>query len=316
MPPRSITKRLGLTAAAAALTAACSPLSMFATLSPKDPANLSVRGEAYGPGPRQKLDVYAPRRQAGGAPVAVFFYGGAWDSGRRQDYGWVGRALASRGFVTLIPDYRLYPEVRYPEFLEDGAMAVRWAEANAARFGGDPDRIVLVGHSAGAYNAVMLGLDRRYLAGAGADPKRVRAVAGLSGPYDFLPFEGVITPRIFGHAADLPATQPLAHVRPDSPPDFLATGDADSMVYPRNTTALARKLREAGVAVEERHYAGVDHIRMVLALSRPLRGHAPVLDEMTEFLKKHALPPPQSGGGGPCAERSEERMAEGASLIR
>src|SRR5688572_12343511 len=191
MPPRPITKRLGLTAAAAALTAACSPLSMFATLSPKDPASLGVRGEAYGPGPRQKLDVYVPRRQAGGAPVAVFFYGGAWDSGRRQDYNWVGRALASRGFVTLVADYRLYPQVRYPHFLEDGALAVRWATDNAARFGGDPERIVLVGHSAGAYNAVMLGLDPRYLKAAGVEPGRIKAVAGLSGPYDFLPFEGV-----------------------------------------------------------------------------------------------------------------------------
>lgn len=288
MPPRPMTKRLGLTAAAAALAAACSPLSMFATLSPKDPASLGVRGEAYGPGPRQKLDVYVPRRQAGAAPVAVFFYGGAWDSGRRQDYNWVGRALASRGFVTLVADYRLHPQVRYPDFLEDGALAVRWATQNAARFGGDGERIVLVGHSAGAYNAVMLGLDPRYLKAAGVESGRIKAIAGLSGPYDFLPFEGVITPRIFGHARDLPATQPLAHVRPGSPPAFLATGDADSMVYPRNTRALARRLREAGVPVEERHYAGVDHIRMVLALSRPLRGGAPVLDEMTEFLHKHA----------------------------
>jgi acetyl esterase/lipase len=288
MPPRPMTKRLGLAAAAAALTAACSPLSMFATLSPKDPASLGVRGEAYGPEPRQKLDVYVPRRQAGGAPVAVFFYGGSWDSGRRQDYNWVGRALASRGFVTLVPDYRLYPQVRYPDFLEDGALAVRWAAEHAARYGGDPRRIVLVGHSAGAYNAVMLGLDGRYLTAAGVDPKRVRAIAGLSGPYDFLPFDGVITPRIFGHAGDLAATQPLAHVTAASPAAFLATGDADTVVYPRNTRALARRLREAGTPVEERHYAGVDHVGMVLALSRPLRGRAPVLDEMTAFLKKHA----------------------------
>ena len=288
MPPRTLSARLGLTVAAAALTAACSPISMFATLSPKDPANQVVRGEAYADGPRRKLDVYVPRRQAGGAPVAVFFYGGAWDSGRRQDYGWVGRALAAKGFVTLVPDYRIYPEVRYPGFLEDGAQAVRWASENAARYGGDPSRIVLVGHSAGAYNAVMLGVDRRWLEAAQVDPSRIKAVAGLSGPYDFLPFEGVITPRIFGQASDLPATQPLAHVRAGSPPAFLATGDADVTVYPRNTTALARRYREAGVAVEERHYEGVDHVRMALALSRPLRGQAPVLDEMTEFLKAHA----------------------------
>jgi len=283
-----ITKRSVLAAASTALTAACSPLTMFATLSPKDPASQLARGEAYGAGARQRLDVYAPRGASGEAPVAVFFYGGSWDSGRRQDYNWVGRALASRGFVTVVADYRLYPEVRYPGFLEDGAQAVRWASQNAQRYGGDPGRIVLVGHSAGAYNAVMLGLDGRYLRSAGVDPKAVKALAGLSGPYDFLPIKSEITERVFGGTQDLPSTQPLAFVRPDSPPAFLATGDADDTVWPRNTVALANKLREAGVPVEERHYPGVDHVRMVLALSRPLRGRAPVLDEMTGFLRRHA----------------------------
>lgn len=288
MPPADLTKRLTLASLGAAMTAACSPLSMFATLSPKDPSSLVARGAAYGSGPRQRLDVYAPRGVQGQAPVAVFFYGGSWDSGRRQDYGWVGRALASRGFVTVVADYRLYPEVRYPGFLEDGAQAVKWACDHASAYGGDPARIVLVGHSAGAYNAVMLALDGRYLQAADVDPRHVKAMAGLSGPYDFLPIRSEITERIFGGAPDLPATQPLAFVRPDSPPAFLATGDADDMVWPRNTIALARKLRESGVEVEERHYAGVDHIRMVLALSRPLRGRAPVLDEMTGFLRRHA----------------------------
>jgi len=285
------TKRTALAAALGTLASACSPLTVFATLSPKDPAAQVVRGAAYGADARQRLDVYAPRGAAGQAPVAVFFYGGSWDSGRRQDYGWVGRALASRGFVTVVADYRIYPEVRYPGFLQDGAQAVRWSVENARRYGGDPNRIVLVGHSAGAYNAVMLGLDRRYLTGAGVDPARVRAIAGLSGPYDFLPIRSPITERIFGGADDLPSTQPLAFVTSQSPAAFLATGEADDMVWPKNTVALARKLREAGVQVEERHYPGVDHIRMVLTLSRPLRGRAPVLDDMTAFLRLHAGEP-------------------------
>lgn len=288
MPPSTVTKRSLLAALGGLLAAACSPLTVFATLSPKDPASHVARGAAYGAGPRQRLDVYAPRGAGGQAPVAVFFYGGSWDSGRRQDYNWVGRALASRGFVAVVADYRLYPEVKYPGFLEDGAQAVRWAVDHAAGFGGDPERIVLVGHSAGAYNAVMLGLDGRYLQAVGVDPKRVKAVAGLSGPYDFLPLRGDITHRIFGHLDDLPSTQPLAYVTPASPPAFLATGDSDDMVWPKNTVALAKKLREAGVVVEERHYEGVDHIRMVLALSRPLRGRAPVLEDMAGFLRRHA----------------------------
>lgn len=283
-----ISKRSALAALSGTFAAACSPLSLFATLSPKDPASQVARGAAYGAGERQRLDVYAPRKSSQPAPVAVFFYGGSWDSGRRQDYNWAGRALASRGFLTIVADYRLYPEVRYPGFLEDGAQAVAWASQNARGLGGDPSRTVLVGHSAGAYNAVMLALDGRYLQAAGVDPKSVKAMAGLSGPYDFLPIASDITQRIFGAADDLPSTQPLAYVRPDSPPAFLATGAADDMVWPKNTIALARKLRDAGVPVEERHYDGVDHVNMVLALSRPLRGRAPVLDEMTEFLRRYA----------------------------
>lgn len=282
-----LTKRSALAAASALLTSACSPLSLFATLSPKDPAARLASGEAYGVGPRQRLDVYAPRREVRAAPVAVFFYGGSWDSGRRQDYGWVGRALASRGFLTLVADYRLYPEVRYPDFLDDGAQAVRWAVDNAGPLGGDPSRVVLVGHSAGAYNAVMLGLDRRYLDRAGVAPGAVRAVAGLAGPYDFLPIASPITERVFGGADDLPATQPLSFVGPNAPPAFLATGDADDTVWPKNTRALAARLRAAGVEVDERHYPGVDHVNILLALSRPLRGRAPVLDEMTTFLRRH-----------------------------
>lgn len=287
MPSPVVAVRLTLAVVVAAFTTACSPLSLFATLSPKDPALRISRGEAYGSHPRQTLDVYAPPGARGAAPIAVFFYGGSWDSGRRQDYNWVGRALASRGFVTIVADYRLYPEVRYPGFLEDGAQTVRWAVDNAGRLGGDPQRIVLLGHSAGAYNAVMLGLDPRYLAGAGVDPARVRAVAGLAGPYDFLPLKGDTTRQVFGKGPDLAGTQPLAHVRASSPPAFLATGDADTVVYPKNTTALASLYRQAGAMVEERHYPGVDHIGMVLALSRPLRGRAPVLEDMTAFLRRH-----------------------------
>ena len=147
------TRRLGLAVLAATLASACAPLSLFATLAPRDPAARRARDVAYGRGPRQRLDVYAPRRREGRAAVAVFFYGGSWDSGRRQDYGWVGQALASRGFLTVIADYGLYPQVRFPGFLEDGARAVRGAQDHAEAFGGDPKRIVLVGHSAGAYNA-------------------------------------------------------------------------------------------------------------------------------------------------------------------
>lgn len=285
-----LTRRLSLAAIAAALTAACAPLSLFATLAPKDPAVLSARNVAYGPEAYQRLDVYGPhrRKSRATAPIAVFFYGGSWDTGRRQDYNWVGQALASRGFVTVVPDYGLYPAVRYPGFLQDGAKAIRWAQDHASQFDGDPDRIVLVGHSAGAYNAAMIALDGRYLTAAGVDPKHVKALAGLSGPYDFLPLTDSVAQRTFGEAADLPGTQPTAYVTKASPPAFLATGDDDTMVFPRNTVRLAARYRAAGAQVEDKHYPGIDHVRMVLALSRTFRNRAPVLEQMTAFLHAHA----------------------------
>jgi len=261
------------------------PVALFGAVIPQDPARRVAANAAFGAVPRLKLDAYAPARGQGPWPVLVFFYGGSWDAGNRRDYGWAGRALAAQGFLTLVPDYRLHPEATYPGFLEDGALAVRWAVDHARALGGEPQRIVLAGHSAGAYNAAMLALDDRYLTAAGVDPKVVRAFAGLSGPYAFLPLDKPVTQRTFGGAEDLAATQPGAHVRPDSPPAFLATGEDDTLVRPRNTRRLAAALREAGVAVEERCYAGLAHAGPMLALSRPFRRKAPVLAEMIGFLK-------------------------------
>ena len=275
----------GLSTLAAGVAAACSPLTMFATLAPRDRARRGAAGIAYGSGARRKLDVYTPDVSAPGQPVAVFFYGGSWDSGRRGDYRWVGQALASRGFVAIIADYRIYPEVRFPDFLDDCALAVRWAVDQAAEFGGDPSQVVLIGHSAGAYNAMMLALDPTWLRRAGVDPLVIRGVVGLAGPYDFLPLDGPVTRRTFGDAADLTLTQPIHFAGPVAPPVFLASGEADTTVFPRNSRKLEKALREAGARVEAHYYPGIDHAGIVLALSRPLRSRAPVLDQMTAFLK-------------------------------
>lgn len=171
------------------LAFAQAPLATLNALAPRDGgARRVAHNAAYGEGVRRRLDVYAPARAAD-APIIVFFYGGSWSSGAKDEYGFVGAALAARGFVVAIPDYRLVPDVRFPDFLENGAAAVRWTADNAAQFGANPSRIVLIGHSAGAYNAMMLALDARYLRVAGVDPTRVRGAAGLSGPYDFYPFD-------------------------------------------------------------------------------------------------------------------------------
>jgi acetyl esterase/lipase len=267
---------------------ACSPLSALNKLTPQDSAARKGRDIAFGPLSRQKLDVYAPRPAAKALPVLVFFYGGSWDSGRRQDYAFAARALASRGFVTIVPDYRLYPEVRYPAFLQDGAAAIRWARDHAGEFGGDPTRIVLAGHSAGAYNAAMLALDGEFVSAAGVDPSNIKAFAGLSGPYYFLPLDDPATIAAFGGYPNLPATQPSKYITSSSPPGFLGTGSNDPLVAPSNTEGLGRKLGRAGVAEEVRVYPGLNHEDMVVALSRLFRGKAPVLEDMTTFLHVHA----------------------------
>lgn len=268
---------------------ACSPLALFDAIGPRDDGGrLSLRNAAYGQHARQRLDVFTPVAGAGGAPVLVFFYGGSWKNGTKEDYAFVGQALAAQGFVTVLPDYRLYPEARFPDFLDDGAAAIAWVRDNIAQYGGDPRRIVLAGHSAGAYNAVMLGLDPRYLRRAGVDPKIVRAVAGLSGPYDFLPLDAGTATEVFGEARDKAATQPVTFAGPHSPPAYLATGDGDTTVRPSNTRSLAARLREARVPVQERIYAGLDHSDTLLALSVTFRSKAPALAEMAAFLRQHS----------------------------
>jgi len=268
---------------------ACSPLTAFNALTPMDPSRVAAHDVAYGPGPRQRLDVYVPPgKPAEPAPVLIFFYGGGWSDGHREHYKFAGRALASRGFVTLVPDYRIYPQVRYPSFLEDAAAAVRWAKDHAAEYGGDPRRIVLAGHSAGAYNAVMLGLDTSYLQAAGVDPRTIKAVVGLSGPYDFAPFRARSAINAFGQASDPAATQPINHARANAPPMLLIQGLADRIVEPRNTRSLAAALEKVGAPVEVRLHEKLDHADPVKALSLPFRRKAPVLDEMADFAHRHA----------------------------
>lgn len=238
-------------------------------------------GLAYGSHPRQRLDIYAPRRAIGPLGVIVFIYGGSWAEGDRGEYSFVGRHLAARGHVVVIPDYRVIPDVEYPGFIEDTAAATRWVLDRIDSYGGDPRRMVLAGHSAGAYNAVMASLDPRYgLSG------QVSALVGLSGPYDFFPFDVDITKRTFGAVPNPQSTQPIPLVGPQSPPMFLATGDADTLVYPRNTVALAAALREAGVPVEERHYPRVGHPGLLLSLGSILGGRTGFAGDLDRFLDR------------------------------
>ena len=263
----------------------CSPLAAYnALIVTDDGAVLAAANVAYGSHPRQKVDVYVPTARVDSAPVVLVLYGGSWNSGRKEDYSFLGKALSSQGFVTVVADYRLVPEVRFPAFLQDSAAAAAWTYQNASRFGGDPGKLFLFGHSAGAYNAVMLALDNRYLKSAGLDPSVIRGVAALAGPYDFLPLDLDVTRAAFGNAPDQAATQPIHVVTAKAPPMLLATGADDTTVYPRNTHRLAAKLRDFGTAVSVKSYPHVSHVGILLALSRPFRREAPVLRDVTQFI--------------------------------
>lgn len=235
----------------------------------------------------QRLDVWAPAGPAEkGAkrPVLIWWHGGGWVKGDRDAYAFAGRAFASRGFVVVIPDYRKVPAVRFPAFLQDGAEAVRWTRDRVAQFGGDPDRIAFAGHSAGAHTAVMLALDRRWLEAVGVEPGLVKAAIGLSGPYDFYPFDKKRSIDAMSYWPRPLETQPIHFARADAPPLMLVTSTADTQVRPKNANNLAAKLESLGAPVVLKNHIGLSHEDVVMALSKPFRGKAPVLDDSVAFL--------------------------------
>ena len=271
-----------LIGAAALMAAGCSPLSFLNAVAPGKGYAVQT-GIPYGSLPRQKLDLYLPRQVAAPAPVVIFFYGGGWEEGSRGDYRFVGAALAAKGIAVAIPDYRVYPEVVFPSFVEDGALAAKWVQDNAAGLGGDPRRLYLMGHSAGAHIAAMLSLNHKYLEAAGFDRRAVAGLIGLSGPYDFLPLKSARLKEIFGDPAPR-LTQPIDFVDSSAPPALLVTGSADETVNPGNSKRLTEALRASGVQVKLRVYPDIGHGRTIAAFSRPLSGGVPVLEEVLNFI--------------------------------
>lgn len=271
------------------LLAACSPLTLLNGAVP-DGASRATTGLAYGPLARQRLDIYAPP-DAARAPVVVFFYGGNWRNGERGDYRFAGDALASRGIVAVVADYRLYPEARYPAFLQDAALVVAWTQQHIGAYGGDPGRVFVAGHSAGGYIAAMLALDPRWLQAAGTAPGALAGWIGLAGPYDFLPIVARDIRPVFSFPGTPADSQPIRHVSATAPPGLLLTGAADTTVDPqRNSAGLAHALSAAGACARLVEYPGLGHKLLVGALARPLRWRAPVLDDLSAFVARPCSP--------------------------
>lgn len=274
----------------ALISAACSPVNLLNSVIPSHGYQLHAN-IAYGHASRQRLDVYQPVQPTSQKrPVIVFFYGGSWDSGDKKDYLFVAEAFTSKGFVTVIPDYRVYPEVKFPQVMEDPAYAAKWVKLHIAEFGGDANQVYLVGHSAGAHLAVMLGLNASYLDLVGLHTSDFKATIGLAGPYDFLPLTSDRLKTIFGPEEVRWQSQPIAYVNGQNQPMLLLVGMQDGTVWPRNSINLANKIKAHQGPVQMIQYPRYGHIDMVAKLAKPLRGNSTLLEDVVHFILQQSTP--------------------------
>jgi acetyl esterase/lipase len=268
----------------AAFLAGCSPglLNIFVPS-----GGYTIRHDIpFGSDPAQKLDIYIPDGLTKPAPVLIFFFGGSWQDGDKDGYRWVGQTFASHGIVTVIANYRLYPPALYPSFVEDGALALRYVHNEIAKDGGDPGRVFVSGHSAGAYNAIMLAANPKFVRDAGGDLSWIRGAIGIAGPYDFLPITDPKLITIFG-GANNPATQPITYVDGKRPPMLLVDGTDDKTVDPGNATRMAAKLKANGSEVQTILYPGIGHIGIILSLAPGFRGKTTLESDMVQFIDNH-----------------------------
>jgi acetyl esterase/lipase len=283
------------------LTMATSALGLFGQgRSPAAFLNFTVprhgyrveRDIPYGTGPRHRMDLYAPElavtRGARGLPVVVFFYGGAFRAGRKSEYRFVGEALATLDIIVVVPDYRIYPEARFPDFLDDTASAITKLREIVARHGGDPENLFIAGHSAGAYIAVMLAANPDYLRAHGGDVSWIKGVIALSGRYHESALQDRIAESIFrGPARD--ETRPARFIDGVAPPMLLGAGTREHPVVLDAKQNLAEHLRSRGSEVEEVIYPGVGHAGIVAALAPGFRNRAPVRKDIAAFVAKHRV---------------------------
>ncbi|MFT0545554.1 alpha/beta hydrolase [Allopusillimonas ginsengisoli] len=284
-----------------AALAVFSPLTLLNALAWSDTKSVVTKNLSYGNDVRQKLDIYSPAHTEVPPDVVVFFYGGNWDSGSRKQYGFVGKALASRGIMTVVADYRLSPQVVYPAFVEDAAHAVAWTLKHIGEYGGNASKVFVAGHSAGAYNAAMVALDPRWLEEYGESPAALQGWVGIAGPYDFLPIDVESIKPTFLYPNTPADSQPIRHVTAAAPPSLLITGSADKVVNPvRNSAGLAAALRAVQVPVQTVSLDGVGHGLLVGAFAPLLRSYLPVLDDVSAFVFRTS-----------AAQRREDEVGRG-----
>ncbi|MGJ8619458.1 MAG: alpha/beta hydrolase [Methylophilaceae bacterium] len=270
----------------AVLFSACSPVKLLNSIIPTDQYSIK-ENIAYGELERQKLDLYIPNNKGDKPlPVVLFYYGGGWDSGKKENYLFVAEAFTSKGFLTVIPDYRVFPDVKFPEFMRDPVSAGQWIKESIASYGGDPNNIFVVGHSAGAHIGMMLNLNKDYLASVELKPDQFRAFIGLAGPYDFLPLQSKRLKDIFGPEETRWQSQPINFVTGENQPALLMVGLKDDTVWPKNTINLAKAIKDKNGEVEVLEYPSYSHVDMVAKLAKPFRGNSTLLDDMVQFMQQ------------------------------
>jgi len=246
-----------------------------------------VTEQRYGPDARNMLDVYAPPN-ARNAPVVLFVHGGSWEGGDKSGHKFVGESLARAGYVTGVMNYRLAPKNRYPAYVQDTAAALRWMRDNAARFGGNADALFVMGHSAGAFNAVEAVVNERWLREAGVPIRAVRGVIGIAGPYSY-DFRPLASRTAFPEGSTPDEVMPDRHVRPDAPPHLLLLAENDRTVYPQNAINMEAALKKAGVPVTRTVLPRVNHITIAAALARSFTFLGPTRQQVIDFIEAHRV---------------------------
>ena len=252
----------------------------------------AIEDIAYGDHELNRLSVYTPEHKDNNRATIIFFYGGCWggcETLNKEHYLFVAQALTARGFNVVIPDYRRHPEVKFNSIMHDASHAVEWVKAHIAKYGGDPNKLFLMGHSAGAHIAAMLTLNETYLK---PDTYRsIKGFIGLAGPYDFMPFTDEYQFIVFSPVKNYPKTQPVNFVDGTEPPLLLLYGNEDSVVKPVNIESLTRTVQRKGGHVESHRYDGVNHIALLGALAIPYQAQDPILNDIVAFVS-HSLENP------------------------
>ncbi|MEP0356749.1 alpha/beta hydrolase [Paraglaciecola sp.] len=245
------------------------------------------RDISYGIKPWQKLDIYKATNGDQNAPVIVFFFGGGWSWGDKVYFEFVADSFVRKGYTVVIPNYVLFPEGRFPEFVHDGASTIKWVADNIRQHGGDAEQIHLVGHSAGAYISVMLATDDQYLNQLGLTTDVIKGVGGVAGPYNFTPKEQEYI-DIFG-PENFDTMRIANHVNGNEPPMIMLYGAGDTTVGLFNLEIMAQGLKQFNIKHKTVLYdQAINHTNILLKLHPWFAGDVSVADDIDKYFKQNS----------------------------